>query len=130
VHFTLRLPHRPYNCLYMERRAERTQAKAYATLILLACCPCASALNPSLDINQYAHTAWTIRDGLFKGIVTSTARRPTVISGSARSSACSASTAFGASHGSRRRVSISLAAIFEDCSFRGMGVFGSGPIKA
>jgi ligand-binding sensor domain-containing protein len=60
----------------MERRAGRTQAKAYATLILLACCPCASALNPSLDINQYAHTAWTIRDGLFKGIVTSTAQTP------------------------------------------------------
>jgi hypothetical protein len=27
----------------------------------------AFALNPSLDINQYAHTAWTVRDGFFKG---------------------------------------------------------------
>ena len=46
-----------------------TQAKACATIILLACCPCAFALNPSLDINQYAHTAWTVRDGFFKGTI-------------------------------------------------------------
>src|ERR1700733_7615054 len=37
--------------------------------ILLACCPCASSLNPSLDISQYAHTAWTVRDGFFKGSI-------------------------------------------------------------
>ena len=43
-------------------------------------------------------------------------RRPTVISGSARNSACFASTAFGPSRGSRRRASISPAAIFEACS--------------
>ena len=41
---------------------------------LLACCDIASALNPSLDINQYAHTAWTVRDGLFKGVVSSIAQ--------------------------------------------------------
>jgi signal transduction histidine kinase/ligand-binding sensor domain-containing protein len=41
---------------------------------LLACCGIASALNPSLDINQYAHTAWTPRDGLFKGVVSSIAQ--------------------------------------------------------
>src|ERR1700733_1053282 len=54
----------------MERRA------AIALGILVACCPCAYALNPSLDINQYAHTAWTARDGLFKGIVSSIAQTP------------------------------------------------------
>src|SRR5208283_4254519 len=31
--------------------------------ILLACCACASALDPSLDVSQYAHTAWRSRDG-------------------------------------------------------------------
>ena len=36
----------------------------------------ASALNPSLDINQYAHTAWTVRDGFFKGVITSIAQTP------------------------------------------------------
>src|SRR5271169_4873395 len=61
----------------MERRAaSRTQAKACATLILLACCPCASALNPSLDINQYAHTPWTVRDGFFKGYIRAVAQTP------------------------------------------------------
>src|SRR5271169_2867623 len=61
----------------MERRAaSKTQAKACAALILLACCPCASALNPSLDINQYAHTAWTVRDGFFKGSIRAIAQTP------------------------------------------------------
>ncbi|MBV8055299.1 MAG: hypothetical protein JO071_08685 [Deltaproteobacteria bacterium] len=32
--------------------------------ILLACCACAPALDPSLDLTQYAHTAWTARQGL------------------------------------------------------------------
>jgi len=54
----------------------RTQAKACATIILLTCCPCAFALNPSLDISQYAHKAWTVRDGFFKGIITSIAQTP------------------------------------------------------
>src|SRR5208337_3100078 len=44
--------------------------------ILLACCACASALDPSLDISQYAHTAWKIRDGLFKGRTFSMAQTP------------------------------------------------------
>jgi hypothetical protein len=40
------------------------QSRAFVALaILLACCSCAFALDPSLDINQYAHTAWKIRDG-------------------------------------------------------------------
>jgi signal transduction histidine kinase/ligand-binding sensor domain-containing protein len=63
----------------MEGRASSsTQAKACATLlgVLLACCPCASALNPSLDINQYAHKAWTVREGFFTGAVNSIAQTP------------------------------------------------------
>ncbi len=30
--------------------------------------PRAFALNPSVDINQYAHTAWTVSEGFFKSI--------------------------------------------------------------
>jgi ligand-binding sensor domain-containing protein len=45
-------------------------------LILLACCPCVFALDPSLDINQYAHKAWTVRDGFFKGVVQAIAQTP------------------------------------------------------
>jgi signal transduction histidine kinase/ligand-binding sensor domain-containing protein len=52
------------------------QAKACATLILLACCPCASALNPSFDINQYGHHAWTLREGFFNGIINAIAQTP------------------------------------------------------
>ena len=40
---------------------------AIALGILLECCCSASALSPSIDINQYSHTAWTVRDGFFKG---------------------------------------------------------------
>jgi ligand-binding sensor domain-containing protein len=37
--------------------------------VLAAACPAALALNPSLEISQYGHTSWTIRDGFFKGSV-------------------------------------------------------------
>ena len=45
-------------------------------VILLACCTCAFALDPSLDISQYAHTAWQIRDGFVKGPISSLAQTP------------------------------------------------------
>ncbi len=44
--------------------------------IVLACCACASALDPSLDVSQYAHTAWRIREGFSKGYITSIAQTP------------------------------------------------------
>jgi len=34
------------------------------------------ALNPSLDVSQYAHTAWTVRDGFSMGAVFSIAQTP------------------------------------------------------
>ena len=49
---------------------------ALALSILLACSPCARALNPWLEINQYAHSAWTLRDGFFKGFISSIAQTP------------------------------------------------------
>jgi signal transduction histidine kinase/ligand-binding sensor domain-containing protein len=42
--------------------------------MLLARCQFASALDPSLDVNQYAHTAWKIRDGFAKGEISSIAQ--------------------------------------------------------
>jgi signal transduction histidine kinase/ligand-binding sensor domain-containing protein len=33
-------------------------------------------LNPGLDLNQYAHKSWTIREGFLKGIATSIAQTP------------------------------------------------------
>jgi hypothetical protein len=52
------------------------RAAAIALGILLACCDCASALDPSLDISQYAHTAWKVGDGFAKGIIYSIAQTP------------------------------------------------------
>jgi len=43
---------------------------------LLAWCPSAFALNPSLDVSQYAHTSWKIRDGFTKGQIASIAQTP------------------------------------------------------
>ena len=44
--------------------------------ILLACCACAFALAPSLDVSQYAHTAWTVRDGFSLGNIYAIAQTP------------------------------------------------------
>jgi signal transduction histidine kinase/ligand-binding sensor domain-containing protein len=38
--------------------------------------PCAFALNPALDINQYEHHAWKITDGISKGAIYSIAQTP------------------------------------------------------
>ena len=37
---------------------------------------CAFALNPALDVSQYAHTAWKIRDGFAQGSILSIAQTP------------------------------------------------------
>ncbi|HEX6896842.1 MAG TPA: two-component regulator propeller domain-containing protein [Bryobacteraceae bacterium] len=35
--------------------------------LFVACCPFAFALNPALDVSQYAHASWKYRDGFTKG---------------------------------------------------------------
>ena len=44
--------------------------------MFLAYCSCALALNPTLDVSQYAHTAWKVSDGFFAGIIFSIAQTP------------------------------------------------------
>jgi len=44
--------------------------------LLQLCCPEAFALDPTLDVSQYSHTAWRNRDGFAKGIVNSIAQTP------------------------------------------------------
>jgi signal transduction histidine kinase/ligand-binding sensor domain-containing protein len=46
------------------------------TTMLLACCVCALALDPSRDITQYAHTAWRTRDGFTRGVIGAMAQTP------------------------------------------------------
>ncbi len=43
---------------------------------ILLVCPSAFALNPALDVSQYAHTAWKIRDGFPNGQITSIVQTP------------------------------------------------------
>jgi signal transduction histidine kinase/ligand-binding sensor domain-containing protein len=49
---------------------------AAAVLAAALVAPCAFALNPSLDISQYAHTSWRLDEGFFKGAVHSIAQTP------------------------------------------------------
>ena len=44
--------------------------------VVLAVSPGAFALDPSLNITQYAHTAWKTRDGVVRGAVGSIAQTP------------------------------------------------------
>jgi PAS domain S-box-containing protein len=57
-------------------KAHKHRRAVVALGILLACCAWVRALDPSLDVNQYAHTAWKIREGFSKGRVTSFAQTP------------------------------------------------------
>jgi signal transduction histidine kinase/ligand-binding sensor domain-containing protein len=44
--------------------------------VLLLCSRAAWALDPALDVSQYAHTVWKIREGFTKGEITSIAQTP------------------------------------------------------
>ena len=57
-------------------KAHRQMSAVFALGILLACCRWAFAADPSLDISQYAHTVWKIREGFSKGRITSIAQTP------------------------------------------------------
>jgi signal transduction histidine kinase/ligand-binding sensor domain-containing protein len=51
-------------------------AFAVGALSLLLLCPSALALDPSLDVSQYAHTAWQVREGFTQGYIRSIAQTP------------------------------------------------------
>ena len=61
-----------------ERRRSRHTATTglLIAVALLIESPPALALNPALDVSQYAHKAWTIRDGFGKGIINTIAQTP------------------------------------------------------
>src|SRR6516162_4504181 len=48
-------------------RASRGHFVLVLAGVMLVCCPCAFGLDPALDVSQYAHTAWKIRDGFTRG---------------------------------------------------------------
>src|SRR5215469_3445890 len=47
-----------------------------STLTVLLGSPPSRALDPSLDVSQYAHTAWTVRDGFSLGNIYAMAQTP------------------------------------------------------
>ena len=59
----------------MEKPRERRRYVIFViAYLLLAWCPSAFALNPALEISQYAHTSWYMRDGFPKSQITSIAQ--------------------------------------------------------
>src|SRR5687767_10043869 len=44
--------------------------------LLLPWCPAVSALNPELDVSQYSHTSWKVRDGFANSLISSIAQTP------------------------------------------------------
>src|SRR5262249_38808754 len=58
------------------RRRSAAALCAGLAVMLLAWCPSAQALDPSLDVSQYAHTAWKVREGFSKGEINSIAQTP------------------------------------------------------
>jgi ligand-binding sensor domain-containing protein len=53
----------------------RARAQSFVALVsLLACCAYTFALDPTLNVSQYSHTAWRVRDGFAKGEIDSIAQ--------------------------------------------------------
>ena len=50
--------------------------RVLAVAVMACCSPSVLALDASLDVSQYAHTAWNIQDGSLKGGVRSIAQTP------------------------------------------------------
>lgn len=64
----------------MERRPRNATLKIALVAVgipgLLEPCPRVVALDAALDVSQYAHTAWKVRDGFTNGIISSVAQTP------------------------------------------------------
>ena len=61
------------------RRLNATRRSAIVMSVLLAgmllmWCPLAVALNPALDVSEYVHTSWKVRDGFTKGTISAIAQ--------------------------------------------------------
>ena len=56
-------------------RTRRKRAVCALGLVTLVS-PCALALNPALDLSEYAHTPWKVRDGFVQGTIWAIAQTP------------------------------------------------------
>jgi signal transduction histidine kinase/ligand-binding sensor domain-containing protein len=57
------------------RRVDAAPGILLAGLLLLGC-PCAIALDRSLDVSQYTHTPWRVRDGFAQGTIAAIVQTP------------------------------------------------------
>jgi signal transduction histidine kinase/ligand-binding sensor domain-containing protein len=57
-------------------RVRHVVAPGIIIAMLLGWSPRAHALDPSLDISQYAHTSWRVRDGVFAGSINAITQTP------------------------------------------------------
>ena len=62
--------------LHKPKRPDRQRIAVIALGVLLACSPCIFALNPSLDVSQYAHTAWKLGEGIPSGSIRAITQTP------------------------------------------------------
>jgi signal transduction histidine kinase/ligand-binding sensor domain-containing protein len=62
--------------LLNDKARVKIAALALGALSPLLLCPSALALDPSLDVSQYAHTAWQVREGFTQGFIRSIAQTP------------------------------------------------------
>src|ERR1700751_5041688 len=60
----------------MRIRAPHLPALGTVLAFMLLACRCTFALDPTLNISQYARTTWRVRDGFVKGVITSLAQTP------------------------------------------------------
>src|SRR5262245_50209742 len=60
----------------MKSRGGAVALRIAITCAVLAWCSRAFALNPALDVSQYVHTAWKVRDGFTKGQIVAIAQTP------------------------------------------------------
>src|SRR5215207_5280919 len=58
------------------RRRRHVFLPGLVVYMILVSCPSAFALNPELEVSQYAHTLWRIRDSFPKGEISSIAQTP------------------------------------------------------
>jgi len=61
---------------YIPRMGKLERRAAVLLSILLASSVCAFGLDPSLDVSQYAHTAWKTREGFTRGTIFAMAQTP------------------------------------------------------
>ena len=63
-------------CVLWMEKAKKQRRTIVALGVVLACCTCASALDPSLDVSQYAHTSWKPSEAFGKGTIWAFAQTP------------------------------------------------------